>query len=382
MSKKTKERTKWLNSRPELGRLRAVGGLTRSVLVDGASIAKWCTRVGVSFMDVVEQIVEAADASDRRVILVTSQTIPVQPPHLIVASELTVASLLHGRAIGEVVTPASASDRTLWSGGYESKGAQPSVPSVLCADVSRDPQLLDAGRVAAHLLDIATGRLWNEGHYDVEYAARQGAADAGGAPLEVESLAKAIAAPRKRDRTYIVTQVQRTGDTIELCRAAVDDGTRREATGHDNVVALLRDVLKPDLVPIMTSSMDVLGALYDAGVPLPPAVEDPALASVLLDPDTRAPPPGVGYIWRRLLGARQDGTLSFRIDQALDELPSLHAELRKELARAALLKLYEEDVSATLPVFAGIEREGFHIDSDELAEDLSLIHISEPTRPY
>ena len=51
VSEKTKHRDRWLRSRPELGRLRAVGGLTRTVVVDGASISKWCTRVGATYDD-------------------------------------------------------------------------------------------------------------------------------------------------------------------------------------------------------------------------------------------------------------------------------------------------------------------------------------------
>ena len=50
-----------LRQRPEIGRLRARGGLTREVLVDARSIAEWCSTIGLAFAAVVAEICAAAD---------------------------------------------------------------------------------------------------------------------------------------------------------------------------------------------------------------------------------------------------------------------------------------------------------------------------------
>lgn len=360
MSEKTKARTKALRTRPEVARLRAVGGLTSRIIVDGASVERWCKRTGAIFGDVVQAVAAAAVAGDRSLVLVTRGAVPLAPPHCIVASVETVAALLRGNAFGHV--------------------DMPHLPSVVCADVERDRQLLDAleGGVR-NVLDIATGRLWfgdQRERYDAGHAAKQPATPSKTTDGEVDALAEAIvssATPRRQ--AHVVTVFHRDGDDVILDGVAVDDGVRRHADGHADCLALLQQLVASGAEPVMTSSMDVLDALYDAKITLPAAVEDPALACVLLDPDTRAAPPGVGPFWRTLLGRRAGHAVRVPLDRALDELPHLHTELRAALSKDSLLSLYDDDIQVTLPLLAALEREGFRVDEQGLAHDLAFVEM-------
>jgi hypothetical protein len=66
MSKTTQLRATALRVRPEVARLRAVGGLTERVVVDGQSLLGWCSRTGADFVDTLRALREAADAVDDR----------------------------------------------------------------------------------------------------------------------------------------------------------------------------------------------------------------------------------------------------------------------------------------------------------------------------
>ena len=126
MSKITDDRARALRSRPEVGRLRAVGGLTQRVLVDGPSLLTWCTRTGARLQDVLDALGTAADVGKRELVLVAPR-IPVPlawpAPHARVVSDAGVAELLRDRTLASLDVPA--------------------FPSVIVAGVEQDRQLLD-----------------------------------------------------------------------------------------------------------------------------------------------------------------------------------------------------------------------------------------------
>lgn len=357
MGRTTKERARALQKRPELARLRAAGGLTTRVVVDGPSLARWCSRVGLVYPQLIGAIVDAATVGGRELVLVTRIPVLLPPPHVVLDTSVDVPTLNRGHAFYDVDLPP--------------------LPSVIAADVDREPRLFDVLEGGARLLDVASGVLWTErqpDRYDVRAAAAYGQANVSEHEDDARTLARAIALPEQRSpRLHIVSSLHRSGDGVILDGVAVDDGgQRREAEGHSDSLKLLELVLKHASRPVMTTSMDLLDALYDAGIPLPAAVEDPALACVLLDPDDRGAPPGVGALWNALLGRRADH-VRVPLGRALDALPAIHDELRGALGQAGLLDVYEKDVCLTAPLFAALEREGFHIDPRQLAADIASI---------
>jgi hypothetical protein len=226
MSHKTKARTKALRTRPEVARLRAVGGLTSRIIVDGASVERWCKRTGATFRDVVEAVVAAAVAGDRSLVLVTRQPVLLAPPHCIVASSETVAALLRGNAFSRI--------------------DMPHLPSVVCADVERHQQLLDALEGGAcNVLDVATGRLWfgdQRERYDAGHAAKQAAVTSKATDGEADALAEAIVSSAKpRRQAHVVTVFHRDGDDVILDGVAIDDGVRRHADGHADSLSRCSD---------------------------------------------------------------------------------------------------------------------------------------------
>jgi hypothetical protein len=56
-----------------------------------------------------------------------------------------------------------------------------------------------------------------------------------------------------------------------------------------------------------------------------------------------------------------------RVGTGRDDLP------RSALANEGLHQVYEDDVCWTVPLFASIEREGFHVDPNGLAADIATI---------
>jgi hypothetical protein len=360
MSKTTQLRARAMRSRPEVARLRSIGGLTERVVVDGQSLLGWCGRTGANFEDILRGLREAADAGRRDLVLVVHEQVAPAlwpAPHVHVISTVGVAILLRDLAFGDVDLPA--------------------LPSVIVAGVQKDPELLDALECgAASLLDIASGRLWSgtvRDGYDFDFAAAR-------APLiripEAAQLATAIQAPRSTRASavaYVASAWHRQDDAVVLEDVLVDDGVRRRAVGHADALALLEQVLSGPTPAVVTSSMDVLDALADAGRRLPAFVEDPALACVVLDPDRRPAPLGLGGGWRQVLGRRGErGPKAGSLERLLDELPSVHGELRERIAQEGLTSLHE-DVSRTIPVLAGLEREGFRVDAQGLAADLAHV---------
>ncbi len=364
MSKTTKLRARALRLRPEVARLRAAGGLTPQVLVDGASLGVWSARVGADVQAVLEVLREAADVGRRQLVLVVSARLAPASwpaPHAQVLSAPGIAGLLRGHAFGDVDLPA--------------------LPSVVVAGVEHDRQLLDCLEAGAtSVLDIATGRLWTGSqreHYDADFAAAAGNAAVDQAPAASRALAAMVTASPaalRTGRVHVVSALHREEGHVVLDSVTVDDGARHRADGHVAGLRLLRGVLARGALPVMTSSMDVLDALYDAGEPLPFRVEDPALACAVLDPDLRSLPPGVGSAWHAVLsGRRSERPVKPAADLLLDELPTLHDELRDALRAASLLPLYEEDVCATAPLFAALESEGFRVDKAGLSTDLAAV---------
>jgi hypothetical protein len=364
MSKTTKAREKALRVRPEVARLRATGGLSHRVVVDGSSVLRWCGRSKADYTATVCAIADAADAGRRALVLVqppSASPSSLPAPHVVLSSALGVASLMRTDAAAMTDVPV--------------------FPSVIVADVRRERELLDIVSVGAlNVLDIASGRLWRGSvadKYDTAFAAVRGNTEA----WEVSSAGDALYAavttalsPRHGGQSQVVCALHRENGRVVLDRVGVDNGVRRYAAGHEAGLRLLHDVVATGVVPVMTSSMDVLDALFDAGEALPVRVEDPGLACVLLDPDGRSMPQGIGLAWNGVLSIQRDGSpVCPPLDLLLDELPAIHAELREALRANQLLPLYETDVCLTAPLFAAIEREGFYVDKTGLDADLALL---------
>src|SRR6185503_14603026 len=90
MSKASRDQDKYIARRPELGRLRAVGGLSERVIVDGVSIERWCTRTGWSPAQLVAEMITAADAGHRQLLFVVPPTMrlgAINAPHLTIQFE-------------------------------------------------------------------------------------------------------------------------------------------------------------------------------------------------------------------------------------------------------------------------------------------------------
>jgi hypothetical protein len=60
MSRTTRARAKALRPRPEVARLRALGGLSQRVVVDGMSILQWCARVGATYAAIIAEVATTA----------------------------------------------------------------------------------------------------------------------------------------------------------------------------------------------------------------------------------------------------------------------------------------------------------------------------------
>jgi hypothetical protein len=221
--------------------------------------------------------------------------------------------------------------------------------------------------------------------YDLASAAERGRAAASLNPAETDALASAVVTPLVSPtggRLHVAAEIHRENGAVVLDGVAIDDGVRRYARGHKDSLALLRSALANGVVPVMTSSMDVMDALYDVGFPLPKGVEDPALACRVLDPDEGKLPPGLGRIWQKVMSTRRDEKpVRIPLDAVLDELPGIHEELRSALANEGLHQVYEDDVCWTVPLFASIEREGFHVDPNGLAADIATI-VSEMNQTW
>jgi hypothetical protein len=263
MSRTTRARAKALRPRLEVARLRAHGGLSQRVVVDGMSILQWCARVGATYAAIIAEVATTAETGHRELVVVTPPDAPIAlaSPHRIVLSTTSAAALFRGNALQNLSFSAP--------------------PSVLVADVAADRDLLDAIAAGAHnILDVATGRLWHgdvQEEYDLASAAERGRAAASLNPAETDALASAVVTPLVSPtggRLHVAAEIHRENGAVVLDGVAIDDGVRRYARGHKDSLALLRSALANGVVPVMTSSMDVMDALYDVGFPLPKGVED------------------------------------------------------------------------------------------------------------
>jgi len=363
MSRTTRARAKALRPRLEVARLRAHGGLSQRVVVDGLSILAWCARVSATYAALIAEMAATAETGHRELVVVTPPDAPIAlaSPHRIVLSTTSAAALFRGNAFQNLSFSAP--------------------PSVLVADVAADRDLLDAIAAGAHnILDVATGRLWHgdvQEEYDLASAAERGRAAASLNPADTGALASAVVAPLASQtgrRLHVAAEIHRENGAVVLDGVAIDDGVRHHARGH-------KDALTGGIIPVMTSSMDVMDALYDVGFPLPKGVEDPALACRVLNPDEGKAPAGLGRIWQKVMSKRRDeDPVRISLDTVLDELPEVHEELRSALANEGLIHVYE-DVCRTVPLFAAIECEGFHVDSNGLAADIASI-VSEMNRAW
>ncbi len=158
---------------------------------------------------------------------------------------------------------------------------------------------------------------------------------------------------------------------LSLTEVGVDVEARRHATGHTQCLQLLGEVLSTR----SSGRHDEPGRARctpRCRLPLPRAVRDPALASVVLDPDQQTPPLGLSAVWGQAFGKRAQ---SSRIDvgRVLDELPNVMQELEDNLQLEGLLPLFRDDVCETLPVFAAIESTGFHVDSVDIPTDIATL---------
>ncbi len=401
-----------LRQRPEVGRLRARGGLTREVLVDARSIDEWCSTVGISFAGVVTELCDAAGVGGRTLIFFGPVPVPLAGgTHQSVVGQFPLGDLLRDVDVLALSEPSS----------------------VIVADVGAAPELLrPLVHGAAGVLDISTGRLWtyDDAERDADnvprfrrereavFAAVREARNYGEEVLrlmpldnllaaqdqptprvhaaliqhagEIQQRAQRVPAPplevaeltatldyvvtqRSAATIYVAANTRRVNGNVVLEQIAVDGSQRIVVSGHTLSLALLADVVQQGRPVVWLGSMDLLGALYSAAGSLPPRVHDPALAVHLLDPDNLRAPAGVNSALRLLLDPARASLPRLNLHHVLDELPDVDAELRAELGQHGLLTLYDDDVSATLPVLAGIEQEGFWVDRSGIVQDVATV---------
>ncbi|UQA57482.1 DNA polymerase [Polyangium aurulentum] len=376
--------------------------------MDAGSIANWCSTVGGNFESVVAEMCEAADEGRRALIFYGPSEVPL-PAGL-------HESVIGHHPLGDLLVDVGVD-----------------LPSVIVADVEAAPELLrPLAPGAANVLDISTGRLWtyDDAEEDADkiprfrrereavfeavreaqkyreeilelmpldnllsardrptrrvHAAlleradqiRQRAQRVPVPPAEAAELTvtlERVIAQMNASTINVAASTRRQHGEVIIDELAVDDGRRLIASGHAWSTALLADVVRQGRPVVWLKSMDLLGALYAAGEPLPARVHDPALASHLLDPDNPRVPAGINAALRLLLDPARPPMPSVDLHQVLDELPDVDAELGTELGKNGLLALYDDDVSATLPALAVIEQEGFWVDRSGIAQDIAAV---------
>jgi len=401
-----------LQQRPEVGRLRARGGLTREVLVDARSVAEWCSVVGLNLADGVAAMCDAADAGGRTLIFFGPNAVPLPAGfHRSVVGRHPLGDLLVG-----VDIPALSE-----------------LPSVIVADVESAPELLrPLVTEAANVLDISTGRLWTYDDAEQEadkvprfrrereavfeavrearkyreevlelmpldnlFAAQDRPTRRVHAALiqhagEIQQRAQRVPVPphevaqvkaaldqaiaqRNASAIYVAASTHRDKGDIRIDQIVVDDSQRIVASGHAWSLDVLAEVVQQGRPVVWLGSMDLLGALYAEGKSLPARVHDPALGVHLLDPDNLRAPAGIHSSQRLLLDPARPPLPRLDLHRVLDELPDVYAELRAELGKDGLLALYDDDVSGSLPVLAGIEQEGFWVNRTGIAQDVAAV---------
>ena len=174
-----------------------------------------------------------------------------------------------------------------------------------------------------------------------------------------------------------VTGAQPTGTIYVVARTSEDNGVAElqeviaiDASGsrHEHGPAACNRLLSslPRGKWFAPRALDLLDAMFDAGLPLPAAVVDPALCSYVIDPDSAMPPedfvpllhalPTAARAWMSDLKRRRPAPTDLT---ALAELlPEVDTSLVAELQQRGLGPLIEDDVAPTLPVLASIERWG------------------------
>ncbi|KYF57779.1 hypothetical protein BE04_39470 [Sorangium cellulosum] len=402
-----------LRQRPEVGRLRARGGLTQEVLVDARSIADWCSSSGLPLNSVVAELCAAADDGRRTLVFFGPMGLAhLARPHQHVIGQHPLGDLL----VAIAVPP------TLFE-----------YPSVVVAGIEAAPELLrPLASGAINVLDISTGRLWTDrdAEQDVDKVPRyrrerdavfEAVREAGKyreqifelmpldnlfaaqdrptrrvhaalvqhageiqqraqrvpvPPYEVAQLTAALAhvsAQGNAPTIYVAASTRRENGDVVIDQIAVDDSQRIVASGHTWSMDVLADVVQQGRPVVWLGSMDLLGALYAAGQRLPARVHDPALAVHLLDPDNLRAPAGINSSMRLLLEPARPPMPRLDLHRVLDELPDVDAELRAELGKHGLLAPYDDDVSTTLPVLAGIEQEGFWVNRTGIGQDVATV---------
>jgi DNA polymerase I-like protein with 3'-5' exonuclease and polymerase domains len=180
------------------------------------------------------------------------------------------------------------------------------------------------------------------------------------------------AAPEHRtDTAYLLADVVRRRGKLVLRSITMPtrEGNVVTVRGAD-LDAVLRDLLERHpgrwFVP---HALDLLGWMDDRGLDLPKRAVDPALVAFILDPDApialhgatrsvRGLPPSV----RNWLGDhRRALPTPSRVRDVAAALPALDQELGRIVDDRRQRALVEDDVGATLPILAKIERGGARI---------------------
>ena len=365
MSRTTRQQEALPRQRLELGRLRALGGLTRRVLVDGQAILKWCTGAKIPLQVAIDDILSAASDGAREVVLVLprKENVSVGSPHRVM--HVVEANFDTG----------IARNISAYLSAPEFARVFPGEVSLITANVKQYPETLAALSANVSLvLDVMTGNLHRTSTMNYDADAIHADGRKLGASLYAGMTARALAeAPTGTlAGVFVVARWHRQHGVVVLDEVAVERSGRRRAAGHDACLDLVAAALAQPGVPTITTSLDVMDALHAANRLLPVAVRDPALACVVVDPDQRWLPRGLAASWNDVLGERGESVQS-DMERVLDELPGLMLELDEEILREGLGSLYNDDICATAPVFAAIESTGFRVDATNIAADVSTL---------
>ena len=171
------------------------------------------------------------------------------------------------------------------------------------------------------------------------------------------------------DTVYVAARVERVDDTFKVLDLTIDvAGVVRRAVGETSAGDLLRSTIITDGSKrwFAPRALDLLAAMVDAGIALPPAIVDPAIVAYALRPgkkiDLSAAAPTTAVLPAGVRLWMTDRTRATPAPRSLGFLFDVLPEVDAELARAAndrgIADLVERDLAFTLPVLARIERAG------------------------
>lgn len=185
---------------------------------------------------------------------------------------------------------------------------------------------------------------------------------------------------------YVVAAVHAPMDTDWTFRQIVIKPWGKptvEARGHDACVDLLRHLPPTALAHwTMPRALDVMGAMTDAGLPLPERVFDPGIALFVSDPieEPRDPAdvdgalhvlPRVAREW--VADFRRERDITVDVAPIAEELERLEKLAERTLTAVGQSDFYHTEITPLLPLLARIEREGAWVGPPNPYGDWSLM---------